>query len=453
MDSSHCILFMDKFYWGFAIAATQNEGAYLDDGKSLSNWDAFSSNPKNIEDKTNSFVACDFYHRYKEDVALLKECGVNSFRFSINWARVIPDGRNINDKGIKFYQNLVDELLRNNIEPIITLCHWDMPECLEKQGGWLNRSLIIDAFALFTKAIINALKGKVKYIITFNEPQNIAFSGYNEGHFAPGKHLSKKEVLTVSHNILLAHGTSYRIIKEIDPNIKVSFNNCGWVAIPSDESNKALVKACYNSFFSVEPERIGDGRTMYTDPIMFGDYPKDYYEVYKDFLPDILEGDMDLIHTGMDFASVNIYQGYFMKEVNGNFVRCKENILEEYDNDLYTAKAMYYFLKFYYERYKLPILVSENGADSHDDVILDGKIHDVKRYKEIECFISYMKKAISEGVEVFGYLIWTFMDNFEWSSGYGPRMGLVAVDRNNNLNRIKKDSFYWYRDFIKGEKR
>ena len=442
----------NNFYWGVATAATQNEGGYLEDGKGLSNWDVFSSNPNNIEDHNNCFVACDQFHRYKEDIKLAKELGVSCYRFSINWSRITPDGIHINPKGIEFYRDFVDELIKNDIEPMITLCHWDMPNDLEEKGGWANRELVLESFKIFTRAIVSALKGKVKYIMTFNEAPNIAYMGYKVGKFAPGKCLSDKEVLTVSHNILLAHGYAYRIIKEIDPSIKVSFVNCGWVAMPNDENNKELVKECEKQFFSVEPTRIGDGRTLFYDPIMFGDYPKDYYEVYKDFLPDIKDGDLEIIHTGMDYIAANIYMGYTIDfDKNGNVIRLPHNNNELHDNEMFCARALYYSLLFYYNRYKLPILISENGYnDPHDiDQIVNGEVHDIKRIEEMDLFMKYISKAMKENIPVIGYILWTFIDNFEWASGFIPKMGVVAMDHNNNLKRIKKESFMYYQNLIK----
>lgn len=445
------MLFMNqKFYFGVATAATQNEGGYLEDNKSLSNWDVFSSNTNNIKDGSTCFVSCDQYHRYVEDIKLAKELGVNAYRFSINWSRITPDGYHVNTKGLQFYINFVDELLKNKIEPLVTLCHWDMPQILEEKGGWANRE-IIESFKIFTRAIVEALKDKVKFIMTFNEPQNIAFSGYNTGVFAPGKKLSKKEVLTVVHNILLAHGYAYRIIKEINTNIQVSFVNCGWIAFPDDEKNPLLVEACKNQFFEVEKERIGDGRSIYYDPLIFGNYPKDYYHEYKDFLPDILPGDLDIIHTGLDFQAVNLYMGYTLAfDKDSKLIRLEHNNNELFDNSSFCAKAIYYGLKFYYERYKLPILISEAGyTDPNEEILINGKVHDKHKQEELKLYMAYLKKAKKEGINVFGFILWTFIDNFEWSSGFIPKMGVVAMDKESNLKRIKKDSFETYQSIIK----
>lgn len=435
---------MKEMFFGAAIASFQNEGGMLEDGKSLSSWDKHTLDGTNVSTGEKGDKGVDFYHRYKEDIGYVKDLGMNMLRFSISWSRVLPDGFTLNQKGLDFYIKVVDELLAKGIEPMITLYHWDHPQFLEDIGGWLNHKTI-ESFKLLADIIGKTFKGKCKYYCTLNEPQNVSYEGYYAGVNAPGLKLSKKDTLQVVHNILLAHGYAYRELKKNDPNCKIGFANCGWVAIPNDPKNEE--EDAYNRFFECEPNRIGDGRTIYQDPIVFGDYPKDYYEMYKDFLPEIKPGDMDIIHTGLDYTFCNIYSGFYIRK-NEQGVRedynDKPGVLAYTPGYRFIPEVMYYALKFFYRRYKLPIIITETGANDFKATGIGND--DYRRIYVDSVFLNQIKKAKDEGIPVDGVLFWTLIDNFEWTHGYDSSYGFLSFDK--EFNRIKKKSYYWIKEYL-----
>lgn len=440
--------FRKDFLWGVATAAHQIEGAYNEDGKGMGVWDELVNYPGRVKFSENGNIACDHYHRFKEDVKLMKELGVKSYRFSISWPRVMPNGTGeINEKGLKFYSDLVDELLENGIEPLPTLFHWNYPMALYNKGGWLNEESPL-WFEEYVKVVVDKLSDRVKYWITFNEPQMFVLLGHMIGMHAPFLKLTQKEIAKISHNVLLSHGRAVKIIREYgkQPSM-VGYAPNGPCYTPTDESEKAINEAKLKSFSAANRD-FAMSITWWSDPIIFGKYPDDVMEYLGDNKPEIKEGDMELISQPIDFYGLNMYSS---KAKFGDPTIYEENAYQGCPrttmNWVVTPECMYWTPKFLYERYNLPILITENGMAGTDWVHMDGKVHDPQRIDFLHRYLKEFKRAADSGVDIIGYTCWSFMDNFEWAEGYGMRFGLVYVDF-KTLDRTIKDSGYWYKSVI-----
>lgn len=437
------------FIYGVAMASYQIEGGYNEDGKGESIWDVFTHQKGNIRHNDTGDVACDHYHRYKEDVALMAELGVDAYRFSLSWTRIIPDGTGeVNQKGIDFYNGLIDELLAKGIEPYITLYHWDLPQKLYEKGGFLSPEMP-RWFYEYASVVGKAFGSRVKNFITINEPQCV-LACFNGSGQAPNLHYSVKDRLTATHNLLKAHGMAVKALRQTVPDARIGYAPCGFVHCPKDNSEQEIEFA-RKAYFSIPEDDPTECVSIFSDPVFFGNYPDEYYELFKDVLPDIKQGDFELISQPIDFYCQNIYFGSTGKNVNGKFVKddyaggSPRNTLGW---NIYP-EAMYWGLRFLYERYKMPIYITENGFANIDIVSLDGKVHDPQRIDFIERYLRELERAKNEGVDVRGYFHWSLLDNFEWGNGYDPRFGLVYVDYNTQ-KRIPKDSFYYYKNRIKG---
>ena len=444
-------MFNKDFLWGVSTASYQIEGAYLTDGKSLSIWDTFTNTLGNTYRNQNANIACDHYHRYLEDIGYMKKLGVNVYRFSISWSRVLPNNlEEINEKGVQFYINLIDNLKKNGIKPFVTLFHWDLPEYLEKQGGFLSPDFP-KWFEQYTKVICNIFKEKVLDYITFNEPENSVYNGLVSGSFAPGKKLSNKEVLLAIHNILLAHGRSVKVIRKMIPNAKIGFSACGWVPVPNKNHSESEEDA-YQDYFDLKEDRLGDGVAIWYDPIFLGKYPSRYYQVFNDIMPNIKEEDMELISQKIDFCGINLYSGYYVDNINGHIIQVNPTDRKIMDNGyMVLPEVMYYSPKFLYKRYKTPIIITESGCGDFAKPN-NNKIHDKMRIECLHSYLSYLEKAYNEGVDIRGYFHWSLMDNFEWNEGFKIRMGLIYIDYAKHQKRILKDSFFEYKKIIESSK-
>lgn len=445
--------FNKDFVWGVATSSYQIEGAAYEDGKGLSIWDVYCTQPGRVYEGHNGDVACDHYHRYKEDVKMMKEMGIKAYRFSISWPRVLPNGiGEVNELGLAFYDNLVDELIEAGIEPYVTLFHWDLPYELHKKGGWMNPDSPM-WFAEYTKVIVERLSDRVKYFMTFNEPQCFVGLGYSQGLHAPGLKQSIRDTLEMAHHILLAHGHSVKTIRKYAKGeVKVGFAPTASMNYPASDS-KEDIEAAKRSLFEM-PREIREewawNITWWNDPIFFGHYPEDGLELFKDYLPEIKEGDMEIISQPLDFLGQNVYNGREIKAgENGEIIYLTREAGSPKTalNWPITPKSLYWGPKFLYERYKKPIYITENGLSCHDVVSLDGKVHDPNRIDFLQRYLREFKRAGEDGVEVAGYFQWSLMDNFEWHSGYGERFGIVYVDYATG-ERIIKDSGYWYKSVI-----
>ena len=424
--------FSDNFLWGAASASAQVEGAWDEDGKCPSIWDVAG---KHIKNGDTCHTACDHYHRYKEDVALMEELGLKSYRFSIAWPRIMPEKGKVNPKGIEFYKNLIAELKAANIEPLVTLYHWDMPLWVHEEGGW-KAPKIIDYYLEYGKVVVEALSEDVQYWMTVNEPQCFIMLSYVMGAHAPFKH----DVFTFKNHLrhmLLAHGKAVKLIRETakrKPIIGIAMASTTY--IPDSEDEAGLKDAAVKSFEST----VGEGSNgLYCDPIALG-------RASRQLKRKLSAEDLKIISEPIDFIGVNVYQ-----PSNGSINKKGYNT-DELPKTMMgwviDGRCLYWTIRQYYERYHLPIMVTENGMANPDTVGPDGKVHDEIRVTFLNDFLSGLKRAVDEGIPVLGYQHWSIMDNFEWAEGYGPRFGLIHVDYETQ-KRTVKDSGYHYAEIIR----
>lgn len=445
--------FQKDFVWGAATASYQIEGGWDADGKGLSVWDVYAHQPGRIKDGTTGDVACDHYHRFREDVKLMKELGIKAYRFSLSWPRLIPEGEGEwNPAGVKFYSDLIDALLENGITPYVTLFHWDYPYALYQRGGWLN-SESVQWFADYAAKVVELYSDRVEHFITFNEPQCFIGLGYYQGVHAPGLKVSRKDILQMAHNVLKAHGAAVMAMRKAAKRpIKIGYAPTCSAHYPATECPEDIEAAKQVFFACQEPdaEDLMWCVSWWSDPVLLGKYPEDGLQMYKDFLPEITPEDMALIHQPIDFYGQNIYNGRAISGASGEptFVPRKAGSPRTAIGWPVTPEALQWGPRFLYERYGLPIYITENGMSAHDMISLDGQVHDPNRIDFTHRYLLELEKAADAGVPVEGYFHWSFMDNFEWGYGYTERFGMVYVDYETQ-ERIPKDSALWYRDWIK----
>lgn len=426
-------VFSKDFLWGAASAAAQVEGAWNVDGKVPSIWDIAPAGK--IKNDETCHDACDHYHHWKEDVALMKELGLKSYRFSISWPRIQPEAGKVNPKGLAFYSDLVDELLEKGIEPLVTIYHWDLPVWVQEQGGWMSER-IVPLFAEYTRIVVEALSDRVKWWIPMNEPQCFIMNGHMVGAHAPFQHnylaLSK-----LTRVCLLAHAESVKTIrKHAKQPVKVGIAMAAGAFIPENESPEAIADARKKSFYFMSGTM---SNRWWSDPIFKGE-PVTAYGIYH-----TRKKDMPKVKCDMDFIGVNVYAPF-----QKNWYGTSETVPADRKNSLgwvIDGRCLYWTIRFFHERYGLPIMVTENGLAANDSVDQDGRVHDSKRVDFLNEYLSNLKQAVSEGIPVLGYQHWSIMDNFEWAEGYGPRFGLIHVDYQTQ-KRTLKDSAYEYKKII-----
>lgn len=429
--------------WGAATASYQIEGAVHEDGRGLSIWDTFSHTPGKIINGDNGDVACDSYHRYEEDIDLLKELGVDVYRFSVAWPRIFPNGTGeVNQKGLEYYHRVVDKLIENGIEPMCTLYHWDLPQALQDKGGWANRETI-SAFVHYAETMFKEFNGKIKYWITLNEPWCISFLSNYIGAHAPG--FQDLQLATdISHHLLIAHGKTVKKFREMEIEGKIGFApNTTWLEPYSNKQED--IDACHRE--------IGHYVEWFMDPVFKGEYPRfllDWFEK-KGVTLHIQDGDLEEIHQPIDFLGINFYNGYIAryKENEGLFdFEYVEMGYERTDIDWpIFPEGFYKVLTYIHHRYgNVPIYITENGA-CYNDEPSNGRVRDDKRIKYLQQHLTALSRAIESGVNIKGYCVWSLLDNFEWAEGYSKRFGIIHVDY-HTLERTKKDSFYWYKKLI-----
>ena len=445
--------FDDDFIWGVATSSYQIEGAAYEDNKGRNIWDDFCKQHGRIKKNANGDKACDFYHRYVDDIRLIKNLGVKAYRFSLSWSRILPNGiGKINQKGLDFYNSVIDELLKNDITPYITLFHWDYPSKLMENGGWLNPKSS-EWFEYYAEVVAKSFGDRVKHFITFNEPQAFVGLGHCSDIHAPGANMDIDSAIKVCHNVLIAHGLAVKKIRSIIPDSKIGYAPCCDVCIPYTNEQDD-VSAARDRFFYMDDD-INSwvfSCAWWSDPAVLGTYPSNMLKRLEKFLPDNYVKDYKTICQPLDFYCQNIYKGFLYKKgIDGR------PELVPFDKDYpytvigwpITPKSLYWGPKFLYERYKLPFVITENGISCFDKVCCDGKVHDNDRIKFMNDYIHELYKAKKDGVDAVGYFAWSLMDNFEWAEGYDHRFGLIYVDY-DNLKRIPKDSYYWYRNLING---
>lgn len=447
--------FPKHFTWGAAAASYQVEGAWDEDGKGASIWDMFVHQPGKIWENQNGDTACDHYHRYKEDVGLMKQIGLKAYRLSVSWPRVMPEGTGrVNNAGLDFYDRLIDELLANDIEPWVTLYHWDLPYDLFLRGGWLNRE-IAGWFTDYTAAIVDKLSDRVTNWITLNEPQSFIPIGYLAGDcpsHAPGLKLGIAEALLAAHHALLAHGRAVQTIREKARKKPV----IGWSAVgfgytPASDS-PANIAAAKNAMDAVNKENLWNNR-WWGDAVIHGHYPENGLHAYGKAVPKFKSSDFDTIKQPLDFYGFNLYAAASVVKAGPTgepipLPRPAGAAQAQLDWIRVTPEALYWTPKYLAEQYKLPLVVTENGMSNCDWVALDGRVHDSARIDYLHRYLLALHRAIADGVDVRGYFQWSIMDNFEWAEGYRSRFGLVHVDYETQ-KRTLKDSAYWYREVIR----
>ncbi|WP_269539417.1 GH1 family beta-glucosidase [Cerasicoccus fimbriatus] len=441
--------FPDGFTWGASTSAYQIEGAWNEDGKGPSVWDLFVQEEDKMWRGQTGKIACDHYHRFKEDVALMAQIGIKAYRFSLSWSRILPKGTGkVNKAGIRFYNALIDELLKNGIEPWITLFHWDYPYELYLQGGWLNPKSP-EWFEEYTRVAVEHFSDRVRYWVTINEPQGFLGLGHSEGYHAPGLKLCLRECLLAGHNTLLAHGRSVRVIRDnakLEPTI-------GWSPASSAyrPSTNSLndINAAREATYAIYPGGLWN-TCWWTDPVFLGAYPDEGLKIYGKDSPQATKADMKLINQPIDFCGCNLFQVVPVKMgANGAPVAVElqpEEPISTYEWSLNT-EGLYWGPTFIHERYQTPLVIMENGCSLLDRVGLDGAVHDSGRKDFIIGCLLSLHRAIEDGVDVRGYFHWSLMDNFEWQQGYKHRFGLVYVDFESQ-DRILKESAFTYQEII-----
>lgn len=436
------------FLWGVSSSAYQIEGSVLADGRGRSIWDTFCETPGKVLNGDTGAYGSDSYLRWEDDVALLHELGIGAYRFSLAWPRIQPNGTGAaNHRGFAYYHRLVEALLRRDIEPWITLYHWDLPQALEDKGGWLNRDTAFH-FAEYAELCYKEFGDTVKHWATLNEPWCSAFLGYGAGEHAPGKtdYLSS---YSAAHHLLLAHGLAVRGCREW-----VAGGQVGIVLNPATPRPATRRESDRQAAMLASVERTG----LWLDPLFKGCYPVDYLKAMAVSLP-VLVGDMAVIRSPIDFVGVNYYNEDAVSVASAQDVPPGCPIGFQYVPTWQQKTAMKWdivpdglsrVLEFMCERWNIPdIYITENGAAFSDVLTPDGRIQDSERIDYLRNHLAALRRSRANGVPVNGYFVWTMLDNFEWAHGYDKRFGLVAVDRSSG-ERIRKNSFYFYRDVVAG---
>lgn len=439
-----------NFVWGAAAAAYQIEGAAREDGRGESVWDMFCRKDGAVFSGHSGDVACDHYHRWREDIALMQELGLRAYRLSFSWPRILPAGTGqVNPRGLEFYDNLIDGLLAAGITPYVTLFHWDYPYELYCRGGWLNRQSP-EWFAQYTQVVADHFGDRVKHWMTLNEPQCFIGLGHRDGIQAPGLKLGWMDVLRAMHHSLIAHGRAVQTLRErckVSP--VVGWAPVGVVSYPVT-TEPADVEAARRRANAADQHTLWSS-TLFSDPVCLGHYPEDALRVWGSDFPKFTAAEMKQIHQPLDFYGLNIYQGQPVKS-DGNGGAEKVTAQPGAPINAYHWRidppSLYWGPRFIHERYGLPIYITENGLSSLDWVSLDGAVHDPQRVDFTRRYLIELRRAIADEVDVRGYFHWSLMDNFEWADGYRQRFGLVHVDYTTQRRTIK-DSGRWYAGVIR----
>jgi beta-glucosidase len=435
--------FPSDFIWGAATASYQIEGAVHEDGRGESVWDRFCATQGKVRGGDSGAVACDFYHRYRDDIQLMRELGLDAFRFSIAWPRVLPDGRGrVNTAGLDFYDRLVDELLRAGIEPFATLFHWDTPQALEDAGGWSERATA-EAFVEYTEAVVARLGDRVRHWMTHNEPWVHAWIGHAWGEHAPGR-TSEADAVAAAHHLLLSHGWAVEAIRRATPDAQVGIVLNLAHAYPATGSPEDEAAA-----WRVD----GESNRWFLDPIFRGSYPADLLDRNELVAAVARDGDLDAIAAPIDFLGVNNYFRFVVGagDDGPRFIANPEAQHTDMGWEVHPDGLYRLLVRIARDYAPAAIYVTENGAAFGDVRVHDGAVHDPERVAYLDGHIDAVARAAADGAPLKGYFVWSFLDNFEWAHGYSKRFGVVYVDY-TTLERVPKDSFYWYRDLIAAQR-
>ena len=439
--------FPEGFLWGSATAAFQVEGAAREDGRGESIWDRFCRTPGKVAGGHTGDVACDQYHRWKDDILLMKDLGMRAYRFSTAWPRVIPAGSGpVNQAGLDFYDRLVDGLLAADILPYVTLFHWDLPQAIQDQGGWVSREAVVPPFAEYAQAVVRRLGDRVKHWMTHNEIPCFIGKSYDEGKHAPGLHVSRKDLNNAYHNAFLTHGISVRAVRAFArQDAEVGLVNNPFITVPVLET-PAYIDAARKAFVHANAQ--------IHEPIFTGAYADWWLQEQGSDGPDIREGDLDLISSPTDFIGINVYYGAFTEPSDDpkgfrtlpfppGFPHMALDWLKP------VPQALYWCTRYYRQHYGIrKSYITENGCACDDVVDPQGRILDLDRIQWIRSHLQEAQRAAREGLGLAGFFQWSLLDNFEWAEGYFKRFGLIYVDYGTQ-QRIPKESAKYYSEVIR----
>jgi beta-glucosidase len=434
--------FPDGFAWGVATASCQIEGAAAEDGKGESVWDRFATLPGKIKDGTNPSVTCDHYHRYQADADLIRELGLGHYRLSVAWPRVVPDGDGaVNERGLDFYDRLIDALLARGIKPWVTLFHWDLPQPLEDKGGWTSRNTV-EAYARYAEIVVRRLGDRVDRWFTMNEIPCFIGYGYGSGYFAPGRQESKTVINQAYHHAILGHGKAVGVVRAFgQPGSQVGLvhNHLPPPPIPVIET-EADIAAAKAEYARTNGQLMG--------PIFQGRYPEAFLDAVGADAPEVQAGDLEEIARPTDFLGLNLYAGDFVRARADGTAELLPFPKQYPHGDLpwlrVTPEILYWGIRLAREVFGVQSFhITENGAAFDDAVTADGEILDLDRREYIRNHLIGVHRAIAEGYDVRGYFLWTLMDNWEWAEGFTKRFGIVRTD-DATQQRTPKLSARWY---------
>lgn len=441
-----------NFIWGVATAACQIEGAWDQAGKGPSVWDVFSQRSGATFEGHSPARACDHVARLEEDLDLLEALGVQAYRFSVSWPRVLPGGRGqVNETGLAFYERLIHGLLQRNITPYLTLFHWDTPQALENEGGFLHPDSP-HWFAEYTQLLARRFGDRVRHWITLNEPHAFIEGGLRHGRHAPGHQLPLSQVLRAAHHALLAHGRAVQVLRA---EVQQSFVLAAPVltsAIPESDREEDI-QAAYHWTFAQHGTQLRTS-SFWMDPLYLGRYPQAALTQFGSDLPRFPDSDLELIHQPLDAFGCNLYDCPTVragKDGQAELVPWPPGAPRTAFQWPVTPTGHFYGPLFAWQRYGLPVLITENGLSNRDWVHREGRVRDPERIDFIQRHLLELARAAQAGVPVLGYFHWSLLDNFEWNHGYRERFGLIYVDYESG-ERTPKDSFYAYRDWIQAQR-
>jgi beta-glucosidase len=438
-------LFGDDFAWGVSTAAFQVEGSYDIGGKGESIWDVFTNKKGKILNGENANIACDFYNQYQHDIDLIKKLNIPNFRFSISWTRIFPNGTGeINQEGVNYYNRVIDYCIANDIEPWVTIYHWDLPHALELKGGWTNRD-IIEWFTAFATACAQSFGDRVKHWMVMNEPAVFTGAGYFLGIHAPGR-TGIKNFLPAIHHVVLSIAAGARVVRKLLPDALIGTTfSCSYIEPYSDKPQDIAAAKRADALIN----------RLFIEPILGLGYPVNELSVLKGISKYTREGDKDNMHFDFDFIGIQNYTreivkySFFTPYIGARLVKAENrNVqLTEMKWEVYPPSIYQMIKKFNSYQQIKKLHITENGSAFKDQVI-ENQVNDPERVKYLKANLEQVLKAKSEGFKVDGYFVWTLTDNFEWAEGYHPRFGLIYIDFNTQ-QRIIKSSGYWYANFLK----
>lgn len=443
--------FKEGFIWGAATSAYQVEGAVDEGGRGSSVWDRLCLRKGAILNGHHGEIACDHYHRFHEDVTLMKDLGLNGYRFSFSWSRLLPEGiGKPNGTGIEFYDRLIDDLLNNGIEPFATIFHWDYPYELFKRGGWLNPDSP-EWFGEYTALLADRFSDRVRNWFTLNEPSCFLGLGHVDGVHAPGLKLDWPDFFLAVKHAMMAHGRSVQVLRSRSARpVMISYAPISDIAIPIDNAPENIEAAREYAFGLPDPKRSFWPEVFYVDSVLKGIWPEEAISQLTEDGPKVTESDLKLMCQPIDALGLNFYAAAKVKagpDGKPEVVRSAPGQPRTGFDWAVTPEGLYWSARLHHERYGLPIYITENGLSSLDWVAEDGHVHDPQRIDYVSKYLRSLRNAASEGCPIEGYFHWSLMDNFEWAEGYRHRFGLVHVDFETQ-RRTVKDSGWWYRRVI-----